>query len=149
MHSLKLDNIMNEIIPLHQWHFSTADEHITPVLNDLLDYQRRACLAAMTANRDQRWTTTALSFASSTHPPKDKSYWAAARRTLIVFYWVGHDRNKSKKCALYPAPKAQVEKCPHFHKIDGQAHCMRDCIIRPSLLCAKLREPNKLSSLTS
>jgi hypothetical protein len=53
MHSLKLENIMNEIIPLHHWHFRTANEHVTPVLNDLIDYQHRACLAAMTANRDQ------------------------------------------------------------------------------------------------
>ena len=136
MHSLKLENIMNEIIPLHHWHFRTANEHVTPVLNDLIDYQHRACLAAMTANRDQwndvqRWTTTALSFASSVHPPKDESYWAAARRTLIVFDWVGHGRNKSKQCALHPAQKAQVEKCPHCQRLDDQAHCMLDCTHLP------------------
>jgi hypothetical protein len=53
LHSLKLEDIMNEIIPLHQWHFRTAgDENKTSVLNDLRDYQDRACLKAMTATKD-------------------------------------------------------------------------------------------------
>ena len=45
MHSIKLENVINEVIPLHQWHFRTSTEHKTPVLNDLIDYQHCACLA--------------------------------------------------------------------------------------------------------
>jgi hypothetical protein len=136
LHSLKLENIMNEIIPLDQWHFRTADEHMTPILNDLIDYQHRASLATMTDTRDQRneeqrWTSTALSFASKVHPPKDKSFWAAARRTLIVFDWVGHGRNRGKQCALHPAQRTQVEKCPHCQQYDDQAHCMLECPHQP------------------
>ena len=137
LHSLKLENILNEIIPLKQWHFRTSDEHATPVLNDLIDYQHQACQTAMTTNRDQwneeeRWASTALSFASKVHPPKDPSFWAAARRALIVFDWVGHGRNRSKQCALHPAQQAQVAKCPHCPcLIDDQAHCMLECTHLP------------------
>jgi hypothetical protein len=136
LHSLKLENVMNEIIPLHQWHFRTADENKTPVLNDLRDYQDRASLKAMTETRDtnnneQRWTSTALSFASKIHPPKDPSFWAAARRALIIYDWVGHGRNRGKQCNLHPAQRTQVEKCPHCTKFDDQAHCMLECTHTP------------------
>jgi hypothetical protein len=30
MHSLKLENVINEIIPLHLWNFRTADENKNP-----------------------------------------------------------------------------------------------------------------------
>jgi hypothetical protein len=52
-HSLVLENIMNEITPLHQWHFRTADDTRTPVLSDLIYHQHQAALAAMTTTRDQ------------------------------------------------------------------------------------------------
>jgi hypothetical protein len=49
----------------------------------------------MTANRDksnnvQRWSTMVLELTASGHKPKDKSYWAAAVRALLVFDWTWH-----------------------------------------------------------
>ena len=40
---------MNEIIPLRQWHFHTTNEHVTPILNNLIDYQHCTCLKAKMA----------------------------------------------------------------------------------------------------
>jgi hypothetical protein len=99
LNSLKLKNIMNEIIPLHHWHCRTADENKTPVLNDLTDYQDRASLKAMTEARDtnnteQQWTSTR---------PKRSFIWATALRALIIYGWVGHGRNRGKQCNLHPA----------------------------------------------
>jgi hypothetical protein len=48
LHSLKLENFMKVINPLHQWHFRTADKNKTPVLNDLRVYQDCASLKVMT-----------------------------------------------------------------------------------------------------
>jgi hypothetical protein len=117
---------MNEIIPIGQLHFRT------PVLDDLIHHQHKALMHSMTTNQDQwneeqRWTTTALSFASKLHPPKDKSFWAAARRALIIFDWIGHGRNRAKQCSLHPAQIATTEKCPHCSQLDDQAHCMLEC----------------------
>ena len=33
---------------------------------------------------------------------QDSSYWAAARRALIIFDWVGHGRNRAKQCSHSP-----------------------------------------------
>jgi hypothetical protein len=136
VHVLKLQNILNEIIPLNHWHLRTADLHKTPVLNDIIDYQHRAAQVAWARKRDirneeQRWESTALSFASKVHPAKDKSFWAAARRSLIVYDWLGHGRNRAKMCNLHPAQKQQIEKCPHCSALDSQAHCMLECTHPP------------------
>jgi hypothetical protein len=132
VHTLKLQHILNEIIPLGHWHLRTADQHSTPVLNDIIDYQHKVALAAMTKTRDnyndeQRWTTTALSFASKVHPLRDNSFWTAARRALIVYDWLGHGRNRAKMCQLHPAQQAHIMKCPHCGAQDDQAHCMLEC----------------------
>jgi hypothetical protein len=100
-HELKLENIMNEIIPLDQWHFRTDDLHQTPIMNDVIDYQHKATLQKVIANRDiyneeQKWSSTAIAFARTIHPPNDAAYWAAARRALIVYYWLGNGRNRAK-----------------------------------------------------
>ena len=86
----------------------------------------------MTTNRDQwnseqRWTTTGLSFTSNIHQPKDQSFWAAARRTLVIYDWLGHGRNRAKQCALTPEQQAQAACCSHCQQPDSQAHCMLDC----------------------
>jgi hypothetical protein len=138
-YQLKLENIMNEIIPLHQWHFRTADTHLTPILDDILSHQHQMLHDNMTANRDQwndtqRWVTTATAFASKIHPPQDKSFWAAARRALIIFDWLGHGRNRSKQCKLHPAQADQIQKCPHCNQLDDQQHCMLQCSFAPLTL---------------
>ena len=160
VHDLVLEDIMNEIIPLRQWHFRIDDEHQVPVLNDIIDYQHRVLLKNMTTSRDRyndegRWTSTALSFASTIHPPKDKSFWAATRRALIVFDWIGHGRNRAKTCALHPDQKAAAARCHHCGQEDHQAHCMLSCPhqkfipirrtakIKQHAVAAKLREKYK------
>ena len=51
-HSLVLENIMDEIVPLRQWHFRTANLHQTPVLSDILGHQHSTMLTNMTTYRD-------------------------------------------------------------------------------------------------
>ena len=135
-HSLELNNVMNEIIPLRHWHFRTADEHQTPVLDDLIAHQHAILLHNMTTSRDQSndeeyWTSTALSFANTIHPLKDKSFWAATRRTLIIFDWLGHGRNRAKLCNLHPDQRAAVARCPHCSMLDNQSHCILECTFAP------------------
>ena len=114
--TLELSNIMNEIVRMFQWHFRSATDLNLPILDDPAEYQHSAQLLKMTtrrdkANNDQRWSSTALEFTASIHPPKDKSYWAAARRALIVFDWMGHGRNRAKLTSHSPLQQAHEAKC--------------------------------------
>ena len=129
---LKLENIMNEIIPVNQWHFRLKDTHSTPVLNDLMHHQHKATLLKIVSkrdqhNREQRWTSTALSFASTVHPPTDGSFWATARRALLLFDWLGHGRNRAKTKPPGSAQQAAASLCIHCKQLDSQAHCMLAC----------------------
>jgi len=131
-HELKLDNILNELIPLNRWHFRSANTHHTPILNDIIDHQHQILLDNMLRKRDgnneeQRWTSTAIEFACNIHPPKNKSFWAAARRSLIMFDWIGHGRNLAKMIPRHTTRHDQVAACPHCKLPDNQAHCMLDC----------------------
>jgi hypothetical protein len=65
--TLEPKKIINEIIPMNEWHFRSAADLNLSVLDDSADYQHREQLKKMTANRDksndaQRWSTTALEF---------------------------------------------------------------------------------------
>lgn len=145
-HSLVLENIMDEIVPLRQWHFRTANLHQTPVLSDILGHQHSTMLTNMTTYRDSwndehRWSSTALSFASAIHPPQDSSFWAAARRSLIIYDWGGHGRNRAKQCKLHPAQRTRTEQCGHCFQKDSQAHCMLEC---PHLPFAAIRKSAKI-----
>ena len=123
---------MNEIIPVNQWHFRIKDAHSTPVLNDLMLHQHRATLLKVVTKRDQhngeqRWASTALSFASTVHPPTDGSFWAAARRALLIFDWLGHGRNRAKTKTPGSAQQLAASLCVHCKQPDSQAHCMLAC----------------------
>jgi hypothetical protein len=109
--TLELKSIMNEIIPMNEWHFRSAAELNLPILDDPADYQHRMQLRKMTATKDksndlQRWSTTALEFTASVHKPKDKLYWAAARRALLMFDWMGHERNRANLASHSPVQQA-------------------------------------------
>ena len=89
-------------------------------------------------------------FASTVHPPKDNSFWAAARRTLIIYDWLGHGRNRAKMCQLHPAQQQQIAQCPHCKGHDDQAHCMLECPHQPFTAPrqhAKKRQNNIASTL--
>jgi hypothetical protein len=88
--TLELKNIINEIIPMNEWHFHSAADLNLPILDDPAHYQHRIQLKNMTATRDktnnvQRWSTTALEFTALVHKLKYESYWEAAKRALTVF----------------------------------------------------------------
>jgi hypothetical protein len=130
--TLSLTNIMDEIIPLHEWHFRAADNHNLPILDDPIAYQQRAQLHHMTTTRDNnnnehRWSSTALAFTAVVHPPKNTSYWAAARRAVIIFDWMGHGRNRAKPASLTPLQKTQIEKCTRCQRPDSQQHIILEC----------------------
>jgi hypothetical protein len=82
-------------------------------------------LKKMTAKRDesnnvQRWSTTALEFTASVHKLKDKSYWAAARRALLIFDWMEHGRNRAKLTSHSPVQQSHEAKCQQCGMIDSQ-----------------------------
>jgi hypothetical protein len=88
-HELKLENIMNEIIPMNRWHFRGADTHHTPILNDIIDHQHQAKLDEMlktrdNANGEQRWSSTAIHFTCNIHPLQSNTFRPAARRSLVI-----------------------------------------------------------------
>jgi hypothetical protein len=89
-------------------------------------------LKKMTAKRDesnnvQRWSYTALEFTASVHKLKDKSYWAAARQTLMIFDWMGHGRNRAKLASYFPVQQAYEAKCWQCGMIDSQQHPILQC----------------------
>jgi hypothetical protein len=93
-YTLKLNDLFHEIIPVGQWHLRTAGAMAFPVMGDILPFQHRAQRKLMTEKRDKHhdhdyWSSTSLAFAHQVHPLQNRSYWAAARRTLIAFDWVG------------------------------------------------------------
>ena len=131
-HELKLENILNELVPLNRWHFRLLDRDQTPVLDDLITHQHRAQLTKMLTNRDQyntenKWTSTAIPFANKVHPVKNTSFWAAARRSLILYDWLGHGRNLAKMKPPGSLAHQTAAACPHCTQPDGQAHCMLEC----------------------
>jgi hypothetical protein len=54
-------------------------------------------------------------------------FWAAARRSLIIFDWIGHGRNLAKMIPRHTTRHDQVAACSHCNLPDNQAHCMLDC----------------------
>jgi hypothetical protein len=87
-HTLKLNDLFHEIIQVG--HLRTADTMAFPGVGDILPYQRRAQRKLMTKKRDKLhdhdyWSSTSLAFAHQVHPLQNRSYWAAARRTLVAF----------------------------------------------------------------
>ena len=132
VYQLQLENIYQEIIPLHRWHLRTNDAHQVPVLDDIIHHQQRATLKEYLAKRDgdrpdKRWSNTSFSFANIVHPPKDNSTWAAARRALIIFDWLAHGANRAKLYKLHPVQQATEAQCRHCGQPDTQEHCMLDC----------------------
>jgi len=131
-HHLKLEHLLNEIIPLRQWHFRTATLHATPVLNNIIEYQHQAQLDLMMATRDRsndedRWASTSLAFANEVHPPSNTSFWAAGRRSLIILDWLGHGRNRAKMKPQNTPEWIEAGRCVHCRLPDSQEHCMLQC----------------------
>jgi len=94
--TLNYENIFNEIIPIDQWHARTTKGSQGPILDDMLRHQHDAQLQSYLASRDtgsmgdtdrstDHWSATSLAFTAKVHPPTTTSYWALARRTLMVF----------------------------------------------------------------
>jgi len=134
--TLELSNIINEIIPKFQWHLRSVNAPAQPIFDDPADYQHRAQLNQMTSKRDKennehRWSTTALEFTASVHKPQNKSYWAAARRALIVFDWMGHGRNRAKLTSLSPTQQQHEAKCRQCGMPDSQQHLLLECSHAP------------------
>ena len=133
---LLLEDIFAEILPVHQWYLCTMGPDPFPAFDNLLSYQHAVQLAKMTKTRDAHhdhryWTDTALEFAHKIHPLSDRSFWTAARRTLIAFDWMGHGRNRAKPTTLTPEEREATAKCHHCGELDSQHHCMLDCPYPP------------------
>ena len=135
--TLNYENIFNEIIPIDQWHARTTTGSRGPILDDMLRHQHDAQLQSYLASRDtgsmgdtdrstDHWSATSLAFTAKIHPPTTTSYWALARRTLMVFDWLGHGRNRAKMQTKATA-KARERRCTHCHQPDSQRHCILAC----------------------
>jgi hypothetical protein len=150
---LDLRNILNEIIPMFKWHFRSAADPNAIIWDDPEMHQHHAQLKKMTASRDrfnnvQRWTKTALEFTASIHKPKNQSYWAAARRALIVFDWMGHGRNRAKLESHSPNQQAHEAKCRQCRLMDSQEHLMLECTHGPlnAIRCAARTKQSSLAA---
>ena len=144
-HTLKLTEMFKEIIPVGQWHLRTMDQEAFPVLHDIIDYQHIAQAKIMCTTRDAHhghdyWSSTSFGFANQVHPLKDRSYWAAARRTVQAYDWGGHGRNRAKPKALSEEQRAETAKCGLCGQSDSQSHCMLQC---PYELFTELRQRAK------
>jgi len=141
-HTLILEDIMSEVLPMHEWHLRLTDNLEFPVLDMPWQYQHEAQLKQYLHNRDaystapsQYWSTSALEFAATVHliaARHSKSYWHAARRTLLIFDWLGHGYGQTKRVAR-PAqngpspPPPTLGLCPLCAKLDDQRHIMLEC----------------------
>ena len=141
-HTLKLENIFDELIPPGHWHLRTKDAAAFPIMGDTLPFKHRTLVRNYCANRDksnteQRWASTSLAFADQVHPLLNKSYWAAGRRALIAFDWIGHGRNRAKSTKLSHENTIKTGKCRLCGETDSQQHCMIDCTHPPFDLVRK------------
>ena len=135
--TLNFENILNEIIPVDLWHVRSTKGRRVPILDDLLSHQHDAQLAEYIMHRENTrsqdtdrtadyWSASRLSFAAKVHPVTNHSFWAAARRTLLIYDWIGHGRNRAKMCTN-PSDKRQQRLCRHCRQPDSQKHCMLAC----------------------
>jgi hypothetical protein len=101
-------------------------------MRDLFPYQQRVQLKKMATKSNTHhnyhyWSTTSFSFANKIHPLKNKSYWIAARRALVIFDWVGYGRNRAKNSALFSEKCTTTAKCGLRGQVDSQRRCMLEC----------------------
>ena len=144
---LNLTELLNEIIPPGLWHMRSMAETPTPILDDLAHHQHQAQLTTYLAKRDAgkdtpKWTIANMEFAHRVHPLPNKSFWAAARRTSVIYDKLGHGRNKAKRAAAHE--KETASKCPHCQAQDSQMHCMLDC---PHPPFTEIRERAQLTQI--
>ena len=152
--TLNFRHVLNEIIPVGQWHVRSCTPEVIPVLDDLLPHQHRVALREYLAQRDKRhssdyWTTTSLALTHKLHPPVNSSHWARARRTLTVFDWTGHGRNLEKQ-ATTPEAKRAARACKQCGSPDSQHHCMLDCAypaLRPIRQAARIEQSKVATSI--
>ena len=129
--TINLSNILNEIIPIGQWHVRSHLGHQAPILDDILTHCHAERLESYLRTRDtgkivKKWTTTKLEFTNKIHPLPYSSSWTAARRATIIFDWLGHGRNMAKMTPSLQ-DRESVSKCTHCAAPDSQSHCMLDC----------------------
>jgi hypothetical protein len=128
--TINFRNIMNEIIPVGQWHIRSSQPGHVPILDDLRTHCDDTRAANYLSKRDgQRapyWSITGWEFTHKVHQLKSNSFWAAARRALVVFDWLGHGRNLALMATTAPVIE-RVSKCPHCKQLDSQRHLMLEC----------------------
>ena len=137
-YDLHYETILSELIPNHTWHLRTLAPTPIPVLNDILPFQHNVLLHKYTTSRDKstsnpiKWSSISFAFAHILHPPKDGSFWAAARRTIIAFDWLNHGRNRAKHSSTtQPPPQSPTHLCKLCGLPDSREHCMLNCSYPP------------------
>ena len=156
-HTLILENILAEILPIGVWHMRHTSQLSIPVLDLPWKYQHQFQLSQYLLRRDQygpphsqRWRDTEIDFAVSVHPIPSQyngSFWTAARRTCILYDWMGHGYNTSKRnrknhphTALPVPPMAPCKFCSQH---DDQAHIMLTCtnpLLSPIRIAARVHQ---------
>ena len=142
-HTLILeDDVLTELIPKDTWHLRQTQHMDAPGstrLDSPWQYHHEQQLRQYLVKRDKyhptpsgQWAQTALKFAGVVHPLPNQyrtSFWHASRRTLMLFDWMGHGYNQTKRSNK---PASDLAPCPHCGKHDDQAHIMLECT-QPSL----------------
>ena len=151
-HTLILENVLSELIPPFTWHLRKVSNPSIPLLELPWTYQHHYQLHKYLHDRDAHaatpstyWQSTAIEFMNAVHPLPPgyrSSYWHAARRSIRIFDWIGHGRNRAKHSprptsTLHPTPILSLP-CPHCGLPDDQVHLMLICSL-PSLLPIRQR----------
>ena len=124
-HTLTLEDILVELLPLKVWHMRHTSNIRMPILDLPWKYQHKHQLSQYLKHRDTyspapsvKWQSSAIDFAHCVHPIHTHykgSYWKAARRTSILFDWTGHGYNQFKKSNIGQSPPLLNPHVPCKH----------------------------------
>jgi hypothetical protein len=122
-HTFTPSHIYNELIPVGQLHIRRNNDRKIPVLTDSMKYQHQPQLYQYLADRDGTrepyWQETSLVLAEQVNKLKGGSRWAAVRRILGLFNWLGHRSNLTK---MYDKQPENNSLLPSAHIVGRRRH---------------------------
>jgi hypothetical protein len=141
----------------------TANLNI-PVMDLPWQYQHRYQLKQYLAKRDKytsstsrRWQSSEVDFAATVHPIPTHytgSFWKAARRSSILFDWMGHGQNVQKRHKRMNAQTLPtiplLSPCNSCGQHDNQAHIMLTCtnpLLTPIRIAARVHQATLATKL--
>jgi hypothetical protein len=126
-YTITLSHICNELISVGHLHIHRNDDRNVSVLDNIIRHQRRAPLHQFLNDwdetREPSWQKTSLVLVEQVNKPMGRSRGAAARRTLGLFKWLGHENNLAKMYNKHLKRQIIIAKCSQ----EAQQNYMIDC----------------------